>query len=132
MYSYISGELRFKQAGIAIVENCGIGYKIHTTEQAVASLELGTKITLYTYLYVREDDLSLYGFLNYEDVALFAILLGVSGIGPRVSLSICSFGGAATVYGAIVSKDIVWLTKVPGVGKKTAERLVLELREKIV
>jgi len=80
---------------------------------------------------VREDEITLYGFPEPEGVALFELLLGVSGIGPKAALSICSAGGAAEIYGAIVSKDYGWLTKIQGIGRKTAERLVLELKEKI-
>ena len=131
MYSYISGILRTKTSTVAVVENQGIGYRIYSTARALNSVELNDKVTFYTHLYVREDEISLYGFPEAEGVALFELLLSVSGIGPKAALNICSAGGAAEIYGAIVSKDIGWLTKVPGVGRKTAERLVLELREKI-
>lgn len=131
MYSYISGILRAKTANAAIVDNNGIGYKIYTSVRALNSISLEEKVTFYTHLYIREDEMSLYGFPDAEGVALFELLLGVSGIGPKAAVSICSAGSSAEVYGAIVSSDIGWLTKIPGIGKKTAERLVLELKEKI-
>jgi len=131
MYSYISGLLRSKSSNVAVVENQGIGYRIYSSTRALNSLDLNDTVTFYTHLYVREDEISLYGFPEAEGVALFELLLNVSGIGPKAALSICSAGSTPEIYGAIVSKDIGWLTKVPGVGRKTAERLVLELREKI-
>ena len=131
MYSFISGILRSKTVTIAVVENQGIGYRIYSSARALNSVDLHSKVTFYTHLYVREDEISLYGFPEAEGVALFEMLLNVSGIGPKAALNICSAGGVAEIYGAIVSKDIGWLTKVQGVGRKTAERLVLELREKI-
>ncbi|KAF0197050.1 MAG: holliday junction DNA helicase RuvA [Bacillota bacterium] len=131
MYSYISGILRSKTSTVAVVENQGIGYRINSSVRALNSVDLNDKVIFYTHLYVREDEISLYGFPEAEGVALFELLLSVSGIGPKAALNICSAGGASEIYGAIVSKDIGWLTKVPGVGRKTAERLVLELREKI-
>lgn len=131
MYSYISGILRSKTSSVAVVENQGIGYRIYSSARALNSVDLNQKVTFYTHFYVREDEISLYGFPEAEGVALFELLLSVSGIGPKAALNICSAGSTAEIYGAIVSKDIGWLTKVPGVGRKTAERLVLELREKI-
>lgn len=131
MYSYISGTLRGKTANAAIVDNNGIGYKIHSSVRALDSISLEERVTFYTHLYIREDEMSLYGFPDAEGVALFELLLSVSGIGPKAALSICSAGSTAEVYGAIVTSDIGRLTKVPGIGKKTAERLVLELKEKI-
>lgn len=131
MYNYISGVLRHKTTNAAIVDNHGIGYRIYTSVRALNSVDINEEVVFYTHVYVREDELSLYGFPEVEGVALFEMLLAVSGIGPKAALNICSAGGAAEVYGAIVSKDIGWLTKIPGIGRKTAERLVLELKEKI-
>lgn len=131
MYSYISGVLKHKATGAAIVDNSGIGYRIFTTGRVLAELPLDGCVTLYTYMHVREDELSLYGFPDAEGVALFEALLGVSGIGPKLALSLCAAGSTMTVYGALVTGDVAWLTKVPGVGRKTAERLVLELKDKM-
>ena len=131
MYSYISGLLKHKTAGAAVVDNHGIGYKIFTSSRVLADLPLDEQVTLYTYMHVREDELSLYGFPEPEGVQLFEALLGVTGIGPKVALSICAAGHTMAVYGAIVAGDVAWLTKVPGVGRKTAERLVLELKDKL-
>ncbi|MBS3984301.1 MAG: Holliday junction branch migration protein RuvA [Selenomonadales bacterium] len=131
MYSYISGVLKHKAAQAAIVDNSGIGYRIFTTARVLAELPLDEHVTLYTYMHVREDELSLYGFPDAEGVALFEALLGVSGIGPKLALSLCAAGSTMTVYGALVTGDVAWLTKVPGVGRKTAERLVLELKDKM-
>lgn len=131
MYSYISGLLKAKTAQAAIIENHGIGYRIFTAARALEPLRLEDAVKFYTYLLVREDELSLYGFPETESLSLFELLLTVSGIGPKAALNICGAGSAAEVYGAIVTNDLGWLTKVQGIGKKTAERLVLELKEKI-
>ena len=131
MYSYISGILKAKLPGAAIIDNQGIGYRVNTADRALTGLEVGAEALFHTFLYVREDILALYGFPQAEGVALFEMLLSVSGIGPKAALAICDTGSPAQIYGAIVSKDITWLTRAQGVGKKTAERLVLELKEKI-
>ncbi|MBT9134472.1 MAG: Holliday junction ATP-dependent DNA helicase RuvA [Firmicutes bacterium] len=131
MYSYISGMLKHKTPAAAVVDNNGIGYRIFTTGRVLAELSLDEHVTLYTYMHVREDELSLYGFPEAEGVQLFEALLGVTGIGPKAALSICAAGSAMAVYGAIVAGDVAWLTKIPGVGRKTAERLVLELKDKL-
>jgi Holliday junction DNA helicase RuvA len=131
MYSYITGILKAKLPGAAVVDNHGIGYRINTVDRTLANLHLGEEVTFHTYLHVREDNLSLFGFTEMEGVALFELLLTVSGIGPKAALSICAAGSPAQAYGAIVSKDIAWLTRAQGIGRKTAERLVLELKEKI-
>lgn len=131
VYSYISGILKAKLKGAAVVDNQGIGYRINTADRAMSGLEIGSAALFYTFLHVREDILALYGFPEAEGVSLFELLLSVSGIGPRAALAICELGSPAQVYGAIVARDITWLTRAQGVGKKTAERLVLELKEKI-
>ena len=114
-----------------MVDNQGIGYRVNTSARAVSGFEIGSPALFHTYLHVREDILALYGFPEAEGVALFELLLSVSGIGPKAALAICELGSPAQVYGAIVSHDVAWLTRAQGVGKKTAERLVLELKEKI-
>lgn len=131
MYSYISGTLKGKLTVAAVVDNGGIGYRINTTNRAMSGLNIGSEVLFYTFLHVREDILALYGFPEAEGVALFELLLSVSGIGPKAALAICELGSPAQVYGAVVAKDITWLTRAQGVGKRTAERLVLELKEKI-
>ncbi|MBS3873569.1 MAG: Holliday junction branch migration protein RuvA [Firmicutes bacterium] len=131
MYSYISGLLRAKTAQAAIIDNNGIGYRIFTAQRALEPLRLEDTVKFYTYLLVREDELSLYGFPEMEALALFEMLLTVTGIGPKAALNICGAGSSAEIYGAIVTGDVGWLTKVQGIGKKTAERLILELKEKI-
>ncbi|MBT9151800.1 MAG: Holliday junction ATP-dependent DNA helicase RuvA [Firmicutes bacterium] len=131
MYSYISGQLQAKTVTEAIVDNGGIGYRIFTTARSLSSLHLEERVKFYTYLLVREDEMSLYGFPEPETLSLFLSLLTVSGIGPKAALSICGAGSSANIYGAIVTSDVGYLTKIPGIGKKTAQRLILELKEKI-
>ncbi len=114
-----------------MVDNQGIGYRINTADRALSGLEIGSQVLFHTFLHVREEILALYGFPEAEGVSLFELLLSVSGIGPKAALAICELGSAAQIYGAIVARDITWLTRAQGVGKKTAERLVLELKEKI-
>lgn len=131
MYSYVSGVLKAKNLTSAVVDNGGIGYRIFTTSRTLGSMHIDEQVKFFVYLLVREDELSLYGFSEPETLNLFEMLLTVSGVGPKVALSICNAGSTAEVYTAIVSSDIGYLKKVPGIGQKTAQRLVLELKEKI-
>jgi len=131
VYSYISGVLQTKSLVAAVVDNGGIGYRIFTTNRTLNGLQVNEKVKFYIYLLVREDELSFYGFLEPETLNLFEMLLTVSGVGPKVALNVCNAGSTAEIYTAIVTSDIGYLKKVPGIGQKTAQRLVLELKEKI-
>ncbi len=130
MIGYLSGLIIDKDEKSLLVLVQGIGYKVFSTSELAAQVKTDQKIQLYIHTSVREDDISLYGFLKKEELQFFEQLLGVSGVGPKVALDILSTPLHMT-QNAILSDDIGMLTKIKGLGKKTAERLVLELKNKI-
>ncbi|HID8235056.1 TPA: Holliday junction branch migration protein RuvA [Clostridioides difficile] len=131
MYSYIKGTVEEIYIDSIVVENNGIGYKINVSSNTIMNLQVGEATKIYTKLIVREDDMSLCGFVSREEFKMFELLTSVSKIGPKVALSILSFASPAQLGAYILSEDIGKLSKAPGVGKKTAERIVLELKDKV-
>lgn len=131
MYSYIKGTVEEIYIDSIVVENNGIGYKINVSSNTIMNLQVGEDTKIYTKLIVREDDMSLCGFVSREELKMFELLTSVSKIGPKVALSILSFASPAQLGAYILSEDIGKLSKAPGVGKKTAERIVLELKDKV-
>lgn len=127
MISYIEGEIIFRGDNFIIIKSAGVGFKVFVTSRADISSD---SIALYTHLAVREDALTLFGFTSYEELELFEILIGVSGIGPKAGLGILSAADPDTVKTAIAREDSSILTSVSGIGKKTAERVILELKNK--
>lgn len=132
MYSYIKGTLaEITEEGI-VVDNHGIGYAIWVPGQVFDYLpSIGEEVKIYTYHYVREDMIALYGFLTREDVTIFKMLIGVSGIGPKGALAILSVMSTDDLRFAILSEDAKAISKAPGIGAKTAQRLIIELKDKI-
>ena len=130
MYYYIKGELILKDAGFVVVDNNGIGYKIFTSGYTIASLNEKI-VTLYTYLHVREDVFDLYGFSSNEELSMFQNLISVSGVGPKAALSILSVMSPMGLAAAIITGDAKALTKANGVGAKMAQRVILELKDKL-
>ncbi|MEO7058172.1 MAG: Holliday junction branch migration protein RuvA [Lapillicoccus sp.] len=114
-----------------VVEVGGVGLLVHTTPATAASLRTGVSVSLATTLVVREDSLTLYGFADDDERSLFEIVQTVSGVGPRLALAMLSVHTPAVVRSAVAGGDLVTLTKVPGIGRKGAERIVLELRDRI-
>ena len=132
MYAYISGTLAELQPDAVVVENGGIGYNIHIPSRIMEELPgVGERVKIYTYLYVREDALLLYGFPAKDEVELFRQLINVSGIGPKGALSILSVMSPDDVRFAVMNEDDKAFAKAPGVGKKTAQRLIIELKDKV-
>lgn len=132
MIAHLRGKLLAKQPNQVIVETAGIGYDVTITVPTFSDLpQIGTEITLHIHTYVREDVLALYGFLRPEEKQLFEKLISVSGIGPKLAVTILSGMPADDMVAALRHNDIARLTKIPGIGKKTAERMVLELRDKL-
>jgi Holliday junction DNA helicase RuvA len=132
MIASVRGTLLFLGLDYAVIEANGIGYRIFAPRPVLAQLgEVGAEARLYTHLHVREDILALYGFISSDQRYLFETLLGVSGIGPKVALSLLSSASSDELRRLIAVGDVAQLSKVPGIGKKTAERLVLELKGKI-
>ena len=114
-----------------IVDVAGVGYLVAATPSAVRAADGGAEVALHTYLHVREDAMQLYGFADAAERQLFVQLLSVNGVGPKVALAIVSGSPAAELRRAIVLEDIARFQAIPGIGKKTAERIVLELKEKL-
>lgn len=127
----ILGKIINKMEKFVVVENNGIGYKIFSSESILAGLEVGQDINLYTYLNVREDVLDLYGFLSLEDKEFFEMLISVSGIGPKGALGILAVAPTRMLKSAILAGDSNVMTKVSGIGSKTAAKIVLELKSKL-
>lgn len=116
---------------LAVLDVNGVGYKVFVTDDSVHTLKKGQEALFWTYLAVREDALDLYGFLSKKDREFFELLISVSSIGPKTALNILSLVSADTLAGAIRSGSTAHLVKVSGIGKKTAEKIVLELRDKM-
>lgn len=132
MFAYIKGTLERKTADSMIVDVHGVGYKIFTTATALSSVPgVGNEIKLYTHFYVREDAQALYGFLNEEELKMFEQLLSVSGVGPKAALSLVSNIQPSQFGLAVLTDDADKFTKAPGIGKKTAQRIILELKDKL-
>lgn len=131
MYEYVSGKIDFLGEEYAVVDVMGIGYKIFTSYMTLKGLNIGSSTKLYTHLVVKEDDLVLYGFSSREELGMFKLLISVSGVGPKASVSLLSQYTANDLAAAIAGKDISKVTKAPGIGKKIAERIMLELKDKI-
>ncbi len=131
MFEFIKGELAVSRPGYVVIDNHGIGYRVYITLSAETQLpELGETFKLLLYPAYREDDLTLYGFSDEEERALFVKLIAVSGIGPKAAMGILSFFNANEVIKHILKEDVKAISKAPGIGKKTAERLVVELKDK--
>jgi len=130
MIGYLAGLIIDKDSRSLIVLTGGVGYRVSVTTDLLAEAKADNKVQLFIHTTVREDDISLYGFLKKEELKFFEQLLSVSGIGPRIAMDILATPISLT-KNAIVSEDIGILTKIKGLGKKTAERLCLELKNKI-
>ena len=131
MYSYIIGKVISKSKNILILENNNIGYEIYMTEIALSELNIGEDAKIYTYYNVTQDNISLFGFKNLEEKKMFENLISVSKIGAKTAIGILSSISAAELAISIITNDINRLSKVPGIGKKTAQRLVLEVIDKV-
>ncbi len=132
MYYYIKGKLALKDINFAVVEAGGVGYLIYTSLKSLSELgETGSPVTMYTYLNVREDAQDLFGFTTIEEKNMFLHLLSVSGVGPKAALSILSVVTPAQFAVAVVTNDVKTITKAAGVGPKLAQRVILELKDKM-
>jgi len=131
MIGHLKGEVTAVRAGFAIVSAGGVGYKVFGTREVLLTLKQGAETALWTHLAVRETALDLYGFAMEEELRLFELLLLVSGIGPKSALAILDIASVETLRSAISGGNASYLTKVSGIGKKTAEKIVLELKDKV-
>jgi len=132
MISYLQGKIiDCKNTEITILTSGGVGYIVFVTPTAMDSYKIGQEVSILIYMSVSENALNLYGFSNNEEKVLFKHLLSVSGIGPKSALHLLSLGTVQEIQSAIINGDVDYLTKVSGVGKRTAERIVVELKTKI-
>jgi Holliday junction DNA helicase RuvA len=132
MIAHLRGRLLTKEPNRAIVEAAGVGYELAISIPTYSELpNAGAEVSLHVHTHVREDAIALFGFLRADEKRLFERLISVSGIGPKLAITILSGMSAEFLVAAIKGNDVAALTKVPGIGKKTAERMVLELRDKL-
>jgi len=132
MIAHLSGVLLFRGSKYILVDVSGVGYKVHISLETAKTLpKKGEQTELFTHLYVRENALELYGFATMAELEFFEMLIAISGIGPRSALGILSVAPLDTLKRAIASGDASYLTKVSGIGKKIAEKIVVELRDKL-
>lgn len=132
MFAYIKGTLEGKSNDSIIVEAGGIGYRIYTALSTINSVgQLTSQIKIYTHYYVREDIAALYGFHTLEELGMFDMLISVSGVGPKAAISMISTLSPSRFALAVVSQDAKSLSKAPGIGPKMAQRIILELKDKI-
>ncbi len=128
----IAGRVQSNTQGVLVIMTAGgVAYRIAASPACLAASNLGSEVVIETYLVVKEDALDLYGFASGDEKKLFELLISVSGVGPKTALNILALGAVGDIAGAVGRGDVAYLTKVSGIGKKTAERLVLELRTKI-
>ena len=132
MFAYIKGSLEEKGNNYVVIDVSGIGYKIFMSETAIANMcDLGANVKVHTYYYVREDNISLYGFITKEELKMFELLLSVSGIGAKSAITMLSNITPSKFALAVISNDVGALKKIPGVGPKSAQRIILELKDKL-
>ena len=132
MLAYIKGNLEIKNNDYIVIDVGGLGYKINMSKRAIEKVgNIGEKIKVYTYYRVREDDISIFGFNTNEELRMFELLLSVSGIGAKVALIILSSIELAEFALAVITEDVTKIVKIPGIGKKSAQRIILELKDKL-
>lgn len=132
MFAYIKGSLEMKSNGYIVIDINGLGYKIFMSQNNIDSLgEIHNIIKVFTYVKVREDDISIYGFKTQEQLKMFELLISVSGVGAKSALIMLSCIEPSDFAIAVISNDIKVLTKVPGIGNKSAQRIILELKDKL-
>ncbi len=131
MFYYIKGQLVHFSTNLAVLDSGGVGYAQRTTQYTIAQKNRGEEAKLFTHFYVREDLMELYGFISEEEKNCFDMLIGVSGVGPKAALSILSSASPEQLALAIITGDDKALTVAPGIGKKIAQRIILELQDKL-
>ena len=132
MLAYIKGTLEMKMTEYVVIDVGGLGYKVYMSNIGMEKLgDIGSKVKVYTYYRVREDDISIYGFNTNEELRMFELLLSVSGVGAKTALTMLAVCTPSEFVLAIISEDIKTLTTIPGIGAKSAKRIILELKDKI-
>ena len=132
MFAYIKGILESRTLEYVVIDVSGIGYKIFMSENSMKKVgDIGSIVKVYTYLKVKEDDVSIYGFSSNEELRMFELLVSVSGIGAKLAISILSNIEPSVFAISVVSNDVATLKKLPGIGTKSAQRIILELQDKL-
>ncbi len=131
MIGYIEGPVRAVRASFCVIDAGGVGYRVAATKDVLTRLRVGENASLWTYLSVREDALDLYGFENESDLTFFELLVTVPGVGPKSAITILTVASADTLRNAIATGNDSYLTTVSGIGKKTAQKILLELKDKV-
>ena len=132
MYEYIKGIFKSIEKEYIVIECGNIGYKIFTSGSTISDMpDIDQPVKIYTHQIVREDFIGLYGFLTKEEISMFNLLISINGVGPKAALSLMSIANVSTLKYAIITDDDKLITKAPGIGKKTAQRIILELKDKI-
>lgn len=131
MFYYLEGTVALIEKELAVIDCGGVGYACRTSQNTCASIQTGKKTRLYTYMSIRENACDLYGFAEQEELNLFKLLLVVSGVGPKAALAILSIAPPSQLALSIITGDAKFLTQAPGIGKKIAQRICLELKDKL-
>ncbi len=132
MLAYVKGTLEMKMTGYIVIDVGGLGYKIFMSEAGIEKIgNIGEKVKVYTFYRVREDDISIYGFNTLEELKMFELLIGVSGVGAKTALTMLAVCEPTEFALAVISEDVSTLTGIPGIGPKSAKRIILELKDKI-
>lgn len=132
MLAYIKGTLEMKMTGYVVIDVGGLGYKVFMSEAGIEKVgNIGESVKVHTYYKVREDDISIYGFNTLEELKMFELLIGVSGVGAKTALTMLAVCTPSEFALAVISEDVKALTGIPGIGAKSAQRIILELKDKI-
>ena len=131
MYAYFIGKITYIDNEQVILENNGIGYNIKMPTSDIMTLDINEEVKIYTYTSVREDAFLLYGFLSFEELNFYKLLLTVNGVGPKAAMSILSASTIDNLQVAIIAQDAKMISKLPGIGPKTAARIILDLKDKV-
>ena len=131
MISYIKGTVAWSEQEYIVLENHGIGYRVGTVQRTLSGAMSGQEMMLYTHFHVREDAMALFGFETREELAVFRILLGISGVGPKAAMSVLSTLTVEELYYAVFSDDAKTIARTPGIGPKGAKRIIMELKDKL-
>lgn len=131
MFYYLEGTLALTEPGLAVVDVGGVGYACATSQNTLREINVGQKVRLYTHEVIREDAFDLYGFVTQEELNCFRMLIGINGVGPKAAISILSTSSPSQLAMAVITGDEKLLTSAPGIGKKIAQRIILELKDKL-
>lgn len=131
MIGYLSGTVLIRDDPFLIIDINGVGYRVHASQDVLASAAVGSPLKIFIYTHVREDILELYGFSKYSDLKLFESLIGVSGVGPKTAIGIFAIGSSEQILSAIMDSDISFFSRVQRLGTKNAQKIIIELKSKV-